>query len=590
MLVLCCLLTGCGMQEAKQETTEYYVVLEENLAFDTQSHVQSVAAGADATFLIEPARGYELTGVRGAAAGDVVLHPRADGKVELQVKQVKRHLNLVVDATLQEVTLICELGQEREQRITRLRIHEGINTPRLEEVDAIPGYRLIGWQTRSGESIPCGSRMKPEEDFRLKAILVPEAKGELFSYEASGDGIKITGMRACSNGDFAQVLWENQMLQLLVVPNQIQGRKVLGLASDALVGIHCDGLVLPEGLRQIQQNACKDCSFSKVFCYDRIEQASDHGFDGVEGLKTLYVEAAMAPRYSGTYYDTFPDKLGYIKTLRGQKKLVLFSGSSTRFGYDSQLLQEAFSDRKVVNMGVYAYANAYPELLLLLSAMESGDILLDAPELDATKSQFATSHLLEWQHFAMCEGDYGILAALDYRELDGVFTAFCAYQSRRLAMEARSYDLCAKGFDENGHPVKTSSYNRQGDYILYRPNATDEEPIFGLPVAYTKEALPYETFVKPYNAICRRFLEEGIRVYVTYAPRNRKAISEESTPKNRAKLQEYLESNLEATVISDVEDYLYDGEYFYETDNHLSSEGAILRTKQVIEDLNAQNE
>ena len=183
-----------------------------------------------------------------------------------------------------------------------------------------------------------------------------------------------------------------------------------------------------------------------------------------------------------------------------------------------------------------------------------------------------------------------MLARLNLQELGGVFSAYNSYQSRRIVMEPRSYDMSAAGYDENGHPVATPSYNRQGDYVLYRPNTEDEEPIFDLPVAYTVEALPYETFLKPYNELCKRFSDRDIAVYVTFAPRNRLAISEESTEAKRLELQRYLESHLEATVISDVEDSLYDGRYFYETDNHLSTEGVAIRTRQVIEDLKPYDE
>ena len=98
-------------------------------------------------------------------------------------------------------------------------------------------------------------------------------------------------------------------------------------------------------------------------------------------LQTLRLQAATAPKYSGGYFATFADKYDRLLALRQQKKLVLFSGSSTRFGYDSALLDEALPDYQVVNMGVFAYTNATPQLLLILDCMQAGDILLDSPSL-----------------------------------------------------------------------------------------------------------------------------------------------------------------------------------------------------------------
>ena len=41
------------------------------------------------------------------------------------------------------------------------------------------------------------------------------------------------------------------------------------------------------------------------------------------------------------------------------------------------------------------------------------------------------------------------------------------------------------------------------------------------------------------------------------------------------------------TPISDVEDYMFEGRYFYDSDYHLNDLGAVLRTEQLIKDLKA---
>ena len=46
-----------------------------------------------------------------------------------------------------------------------------------------------------------------------------------------------------------------------------------------------------------------------------------------------------------------------------------------------------------------------------------------------------------------------------------------------------------------------------------------------------------------------------------------------------------MRQRLHAAVISRAEDSLMDAYYFYGTDNHLSSEGAELFTRRVIEEL-----
>ncbi len=117
--------------------------------------------------------------------------------------------------------------------------------------------------------------------------------------------------------------------------------------------------------------------------------------------------------------------------MKDKKKIVLFSGSSTRFGYDSEMIDQAFPDYEVVNMGVFAYSPALPQLELIRSCMKEGDILLDSPEFDAANRQFCYQKELDYATFAMMESDYDAFAELDLREYAQVFTAFSAYQAAR---------------------------------------------------------------------------------------------------------------------------------------------------------------
>ena len=123
---------------------------------------------------------------------------------------------------------------------------------------------------------------------------------------------------------------------------------------------------------------------------------------------------------------------------------------------------------------------------------------------------------------------------------------------------------------------------------MYRPNSTSEKPIYGLPVNYTVNAYPKDTYIDSINTEFQRFLDQGIKVYFTYSPRNKYALSEDSTQEERIRLHEYFKSQLNDHDISELEDSLYTGIYLYGTDNHLSTEGAQIRTEKVIRDLKEQ--
>ena len=372
--------------------------------------------------------------------------------------------------------------------------------------------------------------------------------------------------------------------ETLVIPATLAGRRVYGIAEGAFAGTNISTLVLPTGLRTVGNGAFRGATVREVYLFDDLETISGHAFDECAELKTLHIGAARAPVYSGNYFDTFADKCDRLSLLAPDPKIVLFSGSSTRFGYDSRMIEEAMG-KSVVNMGVFAYANALPQLLIIRESMRAGDVLLVSPEFDAAQSQFCVSRQMEPQIYAMCESDYGLVARIDFAEVTNAFGALDTFLKTRKGMTAGSYDLTAADFDEDGNPVTTPSYNEFGDYILYRPNAETEEPVYGLGVDYTPAALPKAQFIDPFNAAMEMFLERGVSVLFTYSPRNVLAVSEASTEEARAELHEYLTRNLAVPVISGIEESLYTGTYMYGTDNHLSTEGVRIRTERVIEDL-----
>jgi len=344
-------------------------------------------------------------------------------------------------------------------------------------------------------------------------------------------------------------------------------------------------VVLPPTITVAEVHSFDNCTLRELVLFDGISEITDHAFAGCENLRTIRINACVPPVYSGSYYDTFPDKYDRLSMLSNQAKIVLFSGSSTRFGYDSAYLDDAFPGYEIVNMGVFAYTNALPQLDLIRAKMKEGDILIHSPEFDAAKRQFCTTNAFDDKFFNMIEADYDLLAELDYRDYEGVLSAFTTYQKVRRGMEAKSYAVSAADFDEDGQPVSSPSYNEYGDYIVYRPNAEDDAPIYDLPVNYTVGAFSKASYIDPLNAVYDKFAADGIRVLFTYAPRNKSALSKESDSNALAELDAWLREALHAEVISSIEDSLYPGRYLFGTDNHLSTDGVKIRSERIRRDL-----
>ncbi|MCR5663676.1 MAG: hypothetical protein K6G17_02210, partial [Oscillospiraceae bacterium] len=167
-----------------------------------------------------------------------------------------------------------------------------------------------------------------------------------------------------------------------------------------------------------------------------------------------------------------------------------------------------------------------------------------------------------------------------------VWSSFAAYQRIRSGMPGKSYSISPANYDDDGNYYAFPTYNQYGDFILLRENAERDELHRHNIADYTPESFPAET-IESLNAVYQTFLDEGISVYFSYTPRNRSSLTEASTAEARAALHELLCSSLRVPVISDMEDYLLSGVYFWQIDSHTSTEGAAIRTECLIKDLKA---
>lgn len=556
------------------------VVLEDNEAFEVKTPVLHPDRGTDAVFSLRVKEGYTLTGV------DYENYSMESDGAETILTLHEVFYPTVISVTAKKADVTFQYAANGGLRLdggsSDIPITVSVTDSKLRHNTSIgidlfarEGYTLTGWNTSAdgtGTAVGLGSRIGWTEGLTLYAQWSKWTDGSLFSYRQNGDGIAITDYRGTD--------------ETLTIPATLDGYKVLSIDEYAFANCLAKTIILPPGLRTVSAYAFCDSAVETLYLSDDIGTVSDYAFQNCPAFSTLHINAVEPPVYSTNYYATFQDKFDRLLALKNQKKIVLFSGSSARFGYDSAMLDEAFADYEIVNMGVFAYTNAFPQFLLILDCMQAGDILLHSPEFDAAQRQFCVRTELDAPFFCMMEANYDTLALLDLRETDLVFTAFNSYLKTKETLAPQDYSLSPADYDEDGAVSAGKSYNEYGDYILYRPNADTDEPVYGLPVKYTVSAFP-DNFIESLNRMYTRYLDRGITVYFTYAPRNSLALSDDSTAAERQKLHAYFQEMLCVPVISDLEESLYPGRYLYGTDNHLSTEGVSLRTEQIIKDLKA---
>jgi len=450
------------------------------------------------------------------------------------------------------------------------RTHLRTNTPLGHTLFSREGYAPLCWNTMpdgTGGQIPFGSRVDSVGGTVLYMQWILLANEAEFLWETENGTARITGWHG--EGD------------VLAIPGSLGGLPVTCIAKGAFCDAQVDAVVLPESLRVVEEGAFSGSTLKTLWLYDSLQTISDGSFRGCDQLQTLYIHAATAPRYTVSYFGVFADKLDWLRQVAGEKKLVMFGGSASRYAYNSKEIHAAFPQYQMVNMGVYAYTNALPQYRIIHQFMQEGDVLLSAPEFDTTETQFCPSNALDECFWAMAEADYACAALLDLRQYEKVFGSLQAYLDNRRLMPTHQYEESPKWYDDDGNPSFSDTYNTYGDYTLLRSGGGWDGMLMYYRAAYTVKAFPV-TLIESLNRVYREFQAQGVRVLFAYAPRNHSSLTAASTEQERQALHEHLKAHLCVPVILDMTEGLYPGTFFYLIDSHLNDEGVYVHTKRII--------
>lgn len=438
------------------------------------------------------------------------------------------------------------------------------------------GYTLTGWNTAadgSGEHIGLGSRVTvpdgailslygewsewlPQEDFSY--VLQQDGTAVLVSYGGKGDA------------------------RNFVVPGKIDNYIVSGISSSFTSDMPCGNLssevlVLPASIITIHSGAFVNAAFREICFCDSLEVVEPMAFSN--NIETYRVNSVMAPRLQkGNYNVRFADNLDIVISNADKKKLILFSGCSLSYGLNSVAVSDAFKEYIVVNAGLNGEFDALFQLECMLPYISEGDVLVHAPE-QKNSYQFFLDNSLDGRVFAMAEGNYDLLANVDFSYSDKVFAAWGMYVNLR------------KNAEECSYQDHTGMFNNYGDIAFDRPY--DESNEAARDVSYTQNwgfdlTLLTEKNIAVLTGVYDMFVERGADVYFSWAPINEQADGNYDIYAVAKEFEQRLENLLLPCgyrIISEATDYIFKGRYFYDSDYHLNDVGVMLRTKQLILDM-----
>ena len=277
-------------------------------------------------------------------------------------------------------------------------------------------------------------------------------------------------------------------------------------------------------------------------------------------------------QYDETFLGELKDKHTRLSSIK-EEKIVLIGGSNLAFGIDSAKLQE-YVEMPVVNYGLYATIGTKAMLDLSRSYIKNGDIVVICPETEKqTYSLYYNAHSL-WQ--AM-DCDFSILKDVGFSNFGKIIAAMPQFAAEKRDFIRKNTKPTPSGI------YAKASFNEYGDIMVERPfNEMPKNYDTSMPITLNTDLLDKEfiDYLNKYAAYCER---QGAKVYFGFSPINADAII--SPEEEIIEFYNSLKKELNFPLISDINDYILDSAYFYDTNFHLNSIGALQRTSLLADDL-----
>ena len=567
------LMSACGKNPDNQK--QLLVNIRETTGFTVENNGQYVQPGEDAVFLLRIEEGLSLSGAGYDGDYHAVLE---DGKMKLTLKNVRYPSHVDLRLTDSYVTVTYEPNGAMGEAVTYVydtTYHLRPNTATGEGLFTRDGYTLVSWNTRpdgTGQQIGLGSRTDvPQEALTLYAQWEKWSAAQDFDWTVRDDTVAITGYR----GNDATI----------VIPAAIEGKTVTEIASGAFESCAATQVIFPQSVKKVEDGAFRNCALESVVLFDNIEIISDGAFADCKELKTLRINAVEKPYgYNYRKESVYADKVDLLIQAQGKKKIVFYGGCSMWFNLDSTqltpLLEQGY---QVINMGLNGMANSFVQMQILETFLESGDIFFHTPELSSAQQMMIKQTMDNGNGDKLwcgLEYNYDLFTLVDMRTVPGALTSLCTY----LDMKESGTDYVSTYMRDG-----TTYCDSYGCIPFYRDETFTslQDEVHMDPSYITDSGMAR---LKEYYD---RYQSKGVRIYVSYACTNMDEVVDEE--KNNVEMvawrfRKAIEKMEGPVLISELEDYLYQRNDFYDTNYHLLSEPARKNTILWLRDLQTQME
>lgn len=428
---------------------------------------------------------------------------------------------------------------------------------------------LLGWNTApdgSGIAVGLGSR-----------VTVPQSK-ELTLYAQWSEWTPIEHFALQEQDGAWYIVGYQGEDTVISLPKQYEGKPITAVGAGAFSNTVAETVILPETIQAVEDGAFVNCQLKELYLFDNLEQISDAAFSDCPQLKTVHINAVNPPAYASSAKEScYADKVDRL-ILNTGKNLVFYSGCSMLYNLDSEKVQQAFPEYTVANMGLNGRMNSIVQMEILAQYLSAGDIFVHAPEECNEKQLLGDISLVSDSRILQgLELNYDLLTAVDVRHVENFFDGLQDYLTKKSRAGTGSY---------TDYYDSSDAANAYGDVDFLRKD--------GISRAYADTctidpAYLTDTAVQRLRDIYRLFTQKGVQVYLSYSAINGSALAihsdtEDAVQAYEARFTDALQGD-SCRVISHLDDMIYDGQYFYESNFHLTTNGVALFTQQMIQDV-----
>lgn len=291
----------------------------------------------------------------------------------------------------------------------------------------------------------------------------------------------------------------------------------------------------------------------------------------------IIIGFGLPAQYGKTYYAELGQMYDRVKNTEG-KRIIVVGGSAVAFGLRSDLVEKEIRDYAVCPFGLYGAIGTKAMIDLSKVGIREGDLILLAPEQGSQSLSMYFSGEIMWR---AADSNMSMLRHIGGDNRSSMVGSFIGYSAKKFeywkndTAPSPSDVYSIDSFDENCMMI----YERDHNIMPSRYDSNDS-------VSYNESilSLDFANYVNEYNKYVK---DKGATLLYAFTPVNALSISRDTNVEIVDYFYNYLSETLDCEILGDPNNYIMDYDWFYDSNVHCNSAGAVVYTRKLVNDIKA---